>query len=111
MADTTVEVSLADEPDLSVTLLLDRTPIEVVDGAGDAEVRIRIASFDLAHVWSEDFQLPMAIVRGRVRVGGPVRKFLRVVPILRPLARARGLPTGGESRLATTGGADQPRPS
>jgi hypothetical protein len=112
MADTTVEVSLADEPDLCVTLLLDRTPIEVVDGPkADAEVRIQIASFDLNHVWSVDFQLPMAIVRGRVKVGGPVRKFLRVVPILRPLARARGLPTGGETELAPAVSAEQPRTS
>jgi len=85
-ADTTVEVTLADEPDLSVTLLLDRTPLEVLNGGGDAEVRLSIASVDLDHIWSADFQLAMAIVRGRVRVSGPVRKFLRVLPILRPLA-------------------------
>lgn len=105
-AGTTVEVSLADEPSLCVTLLLDRTPIEVLEGGGDTEVRLQIASFDLGHVWSEDFQLPMAIVRGRVRVGGPVRKFLRVVPILRPLARHRapsGRAGGGAAALATTG--------
>jgi hypothetical protein len=107
LANTTVEVSLADETDLCVTLLLDRTPIEVVNGKADAEVRLQIASVDLDHLWSADFQLPMAIVRGRVRVSGPVRKFLRVVPILRPLAaRYRALAAGepgGEPELAAAG--------
>jgi phospholipid/cholesterol/gamma-HCH transport system ATP-binding protein len=86
LADTTVEFVLADDPDLSATLLLDRTPIEVADG-GEAEVRLDIASFDLGQLWSQEFQLPMAIARGRVRAAGPVRKFLRVVPILREAGR------------------------
>ncbi|HEX6390059.1 MAG TPA: ATP-binding cassette domain-containing protein [Solirubrobacteraceae bacterium] len=82
LADTTVEIVLADEPDLSVTLLLDRTPVEVVDGGRDAEVRMYIASFDLERITSLDYKLPMAVARGRVRAEGPVRKFLRVAPIL-----------------------------
>src|SRR5262249_882087 len=52
---------------------------------GNAEVSLRIASFDLAHLTSEDFRLPMAIARGRVAADGPVRKFLRVVPVLGPI--------------------------
>jgi phospholipid/cholesterol/gamma-HCH transport system ATP-binding protein len=105
LADTTVELVLADEPDLAVTLLLDRMPVEVVQGGGQAEVRLDIASFDLSQLWTHEFQLPMAVARGRVRATGPVRKFLRVVPILREIARPE-LPTppsdaGAEGREET----------
>jgi hypothetical protein len=41
---------------------------------------------DLRRIWSIDFYLPMAIAKGRVRIAGPVRKFLRIVPILRAVA-------------------------
>jgi hypothetical protein len=88
LADTTIAVRLADEPDLSVTLVLDRSPIEVIHGAVDAEARIWIASVDLTRIWSPDFYLAMAITKGRLRVEGPVRKFLRAVPILRILSES-----------------------
>jgi hypothetical protein len=86
IADTTITITLADEPDLSVTILLDRSPIEVIDGVADAEARLWIASVDLTRIWSQGFYLSMAIAKGRLRVEGPVRKFLRIVPILRCLA-------------------------
>ena len=86
LAGTTINITLADEPDLSVTLLLDRSPIEVVDDLIDAEARIWIASVDLTRIWSPDFYLAMAITKGRLRIEGPVRKFLRIVPILRVLS-------------------------
>jgi phospholipid/cholesterol/gamma-HCH transport system ATP-binding protein len=86
LAETTVEFILADEPDLSLTLLLDRNPIEVRrDYDEEAEISLRIASFDLEHLCSGEFKLAMAIARGRVVASGPVRKFLRVVPVLGPL--------------------------
>jgi hypothetical protein len=86
LADTTISITLADEPDLSVTILLDRSPIEVVDGLVDAEARLWIASVDLTRIWSPNFYLSMAITKERLRVEGPVRKFLRIVPILRVLS-------------------------
>ena len=86
LADTTLTVTLADEQDLSVTLLLDRSPVEVLDGELESEARMWIASVDLERIWSPDFYLPMAITKGRVRMEGPLRKFLRVVPMLRELA-------------------------
>jgi hypothetical protein len=82
-ARTTVRIELADEPELSVTLLLDRDPIEIVDSAESAEVEISIVSVDLARLYSPDFHLAMAIARGRVGYSGPVRKFLRVTPVVR----------------------------
>jgi hypothetical protein len=81
-AKTTVRIQLADDPELAVTLLLDRDPIEVVD-ATDSEVHIRICSVDLARLYSPDFHLAMSIARGRVAYSGPVRKFLRVTPVVR----------------------------
>jgi hypothetical protein len=81
-ADTTIRITLADDPDLGVTLLLDRTPIEVVAEA-PAEVALSIASVDLDRLCSPEFHLAMAIARGRVQYTGNVRKFLRVTPIVR----------------------------
>jgi hypothetical protein len=86
LASTTLAITLADEADLSITLLLDRSPVEVVDGFADAEAQMWIASVDLPRIWSPDFYLPMAIAKGRIRIAGPVRRFLRIVPILRTVA-------------------------
>jgi hypothetical protein len=82
-AQTTVRIQLADDPDMAVTLLLDREPIEVIDQDVASEVAISIVSVDLARLYSPDFHLPMAILRGRVRYTGPVRKFLRITPVVR----------------------------
>jgi hypothetical protein len=82
-AKTTVRIELADEPDLCVTLLLDRDPVEVVDGHHPAEIEISIVSVDLARLYSPDFHLAMAIARGRVGYTGLVRKFLQVTPVVR----------------------------
>jgi hypothetical protein len=87
-AQTVVTIRLADEPDLSVTLHLDREPIEVVTGTpANAEAELVLPSVDLTHIWSSEFHVPIAIVRGRAAVRGPVRKFLRVLPVLRAAAR------------------------
>lgn len=83
-SDTTVRIHLLDEPDLSITLLLDRSPIEVVDDdSAEAETDVGIVSVDLARLYSPDFHLPMAMARGRATYTGPVRKFLRVTPVVR----------------------------
>ena len=82
LAKTTVRITLVDEDGLAATLLLDRTPIEVAEGNTPGEVEIAISSADLERVFSRDFHLAMAIARGRVRATGPVRQFLRVIPII-----------------------------
>jgi hypothetical protein len=86
LAATTVGVTLADEPDLSLTLLLDRDPVAIADGGVEADAAIWIASVDLNRLWSHDFYLAMAIAKGRVRMAGPVRRLLRVIPIMRVMA-------------------------
>jgi len=93
-ADTTVHVVVADEPDLAVTLLLDREQIEVVDGSTDGEVELSIASVDLDRLRSPDFHLSMAIARGRVQYQGDVRKFLRVTPVVRHASLPTSRPAG-----------------
>jgi phospholipid/cholesterol/gamma-HCH transport system ATP-binding protein len=85
LADTTVRVGLADEPDLAITLLLQDPTISVASGDVPCEVDLSLSSVDLERLWSSDFNLSMAIARGRVQVSGPVRKFLRVMPIIRQL--------------------------
>jgi phospholipid/cholesterol/gamma-HCH transport system ATP-binding protein len=84
-ADTTVRIELADEPDLGTTLLLHPDRVGIDNGDSPAEVEMCLSSVDLERIYTEDFNLSMAIARGRVLVSGPVRKFLRVMPIVRTL--------------------------
>lgn len=89
-ADTDVVIALADEGEVALTLYLREAPVETERGRDeDAESTIHIASVDLRRLWSKEFQLPMAIARGRIRAEGPVRKFLRILPLLRDLAAKR----------------------
>ena len=67
---------------------------------GRAEVSLTIASIDLDRLWLDDFHLPMAIVRGRVLPHGPVRKFLRVMPIVRGLDARLNDPDPGDDVAA-----------
>lgn len=65
------------------TVSLDRDPISAELGAvGSGEVEL----FGTAQVYQDLFlgsdQLPIAILNGKISYTGPVRKFLRVVPIL-----------------------------
>jgi len=113
LAHTTVRISLADEPDLALKLILDGSRIAALDdngdGDGDAEVDMTMSSADLERLPSEHFNLAMAIARGRVRVTGPVRKFLRVAPIIRELsAHMNGHAT--EAPALTGVEADRPDP-
>jgi hypothetical protein len=39
----------------------------------------------------------MAIAKGRIRISGPVRKFLRIVPILRTVGEARSAEVESET--------------
>jgi hypothetical protein len=86
LAHTVAHVHLTDADDLTMTLLLDRQPVEAVAGSvGDAEIEIFITSRDIDRFWAGEMHLAMAIAEGEVTYRGPVRKFLRVVPIARRL--------------------------
>ena len=102
-AETTLRIELADEPDLSVTLALHEDGVSVGAGTHSAEVNLVLSSVDLERLWSRDFNLAMAIARGRVRVNGPVRKFLRVMPIIRQLGPLENGAVNGTTAKATNG--------
>ncbi len=85
VANTSVRIELADEPDLAIALLLDSDGVRVVHGDTPTETVLSLSSVDLERLRSDHFNLPMAIARGRVAATGPVRKFLRVMPIVRAL--------------------------
>lgn len=87
LAGTTVQVHFEDDPELVMTMLLDRVPIETIGRAvGHPEVHLYIHSRDVFRFWTGDYHLAMGIAKGEVTYRGPVRKMLRVVPIARRLA-------------------------
>lgn len=82
LAQTVAHVHISDADDLTLSLLLDREPIEAVEGAvGDPEVELFIKSRDVDRFWNGEMHLAMAIAEGEVQYRGPVRKLLRIVPI------------------------------
>ena len=83
LANTTVRISLSDGPGYAFTLHVDREPIELDDGDGDAEIALAMTASQLEQLIRGELALAMEIAHGRIVYRGPVRKFLRVVPILR----------------------------
>ncbi|WP_320671831.1 SCP2 sterol-binding domain-containing protein [Patulibacter defluvii] len=85
-ADVRALIEITDRPDTAVTLLFDREPPAVVEGAVagvEPTVRLYLTASDLEGMLDEGTHLPMAILAGEVRFEGAVRKLLRVLPILR----------------------------
>ena len=87
-----VQVDLDDAPGSPVTFLFDRSPASVMAGQPErADIRLWMSIDDLESLADEARFLPMRITRGEVRFEGCVRKFLRVVPILRRALAEAGL--------------------
>jgi len=84
-AGTTVQIHFRGEDgEAACTLWLDRDPIGAEVGlVGDAEVELFGDAQTFMDMILGKVQLAMAIARKDVTYTGPVRKFLRVVPILR----------------------------
>lgn len=84
-AGITVTVDIVDsEPAAALTLLLDRTPIEIGTYLLDSpDVLLRVPAAELQALWDGDEHLPTLIAVGRVGYRGPVRRLLRVLPVLR----------------------------
>ena len=83
-ADTTVQIHFVDpDHEASCTVYLDRTPISAELGTvGTAEIELFAPSGVFLDLFLAKEKLPMAIVAGDVTYKGPVRKFLRVTPML-----------------------------
>ncbi|MEA2168547.1 MAG: hypothetical protein QOF76_1847 [Solirubrobacteraceae bacterium] len=96
LAATRVHVHFTDE--VGCTFILDETPIRAENTiVGDAEVQLW-GSADLFYdLIRRKHQMAMSIMRGELKYRGPVRKFLRIVPILRSIdfAPYRDIHTNG----------------
>lgn len=87
LANTICQVHLSDAPGHTITVFLERIPIEVEMGAvGDAETHLHIATDDVLRFWAGDYHLAIGILNGEVDYDGPIHKVLRVVPIARRMA-------------------------
>lgn len=84
-ARTTVAIHLTDAPeDTGVTLRLMKTPISATPGIDpEAEIHMYAPTALWIDTLADRVPLPMAVHHGDVEYSGPVRKFLRVAPILR----------------------------
>jgi hypothetical protein len=85
-ANTTVQIHFTEDglEEGSCTVWLDKTPIGAEVGlVGEAEIELFGSAEVFMGMITGRVALAMAIARGDVTYTGPVRKFLRVVPILR----------------------------
>jgi hypothetical protein len=84
LAQTTVHIHFSETA--GVTLDLTKAPIHAEpDIVGQAEVQMYGTPELFVDMVTRKTQMAMAITRGELAYEGPVRKFLRIVPILRSL--------------------------
>lgn len=83
-AATVVQITYTDVAgENTCTVWLDRDPIEAdLGGSGDAEIELSMDAETGISLFTGQVALPIAILNGDVTYRGPVRKFLRVVPIM-----------------------------
>jgi hypothetical protein len=82
LANTTVHIHFTDT--VGVTLRLDSSPIQAEPRiVGEAEIKLWGSADKFLTYARGERHLAMAIMYGEVEWEGPVRKFLRIVPILR----------------------------
>lgn len=83
-AATVVQITYTDVAgENACTVWLDRDPIEAEVGASsEAEIELSMTAEVGTTLFTGQVALPIAILNGDVTYRGPVRKFLRVVPIM-----------------------------
>jgi hypothetical protein len=88
VAGVMVQITVTDVPGVTMTLLLNQSPAELMRGIAHdrPDVRLRMRSADLDAMVRDGQYLPMHILSGEVSFDGCVRKFLRVLPIMRAAA-------------------------
>jgi hypothetical protein len=84
-AQTTVHIHFEDDDgSAGCTVWLDRSPITAEAGiVGEAEIELYGPSRCFMGLVTGEESMAIVIARGDITYKGPVRKFLRVVPILR----------------------------
>jgi hypothetical protein len=82
-AETSVSIEIRERPGRRVTLRLDSMPPTLErDDPAPVEVEMEIEAQALLDVFARTARLPMMFIEGRASFTGPVRKFLRITPIL-----------------------------
>lgn|GEM_PF-4522050 len=82
----TVRLSSADLQDASVLIRL-HGDIELFEDASErADIELSMGTADLERHADGKLRMAMAIAAGRATFSGPVREFLRVVPIVQAIA-------------------------
>jgi phospholipid/cholesterol/gamma-HCH transport system ATP-binding protein len=103
LAGTSVELGSRDSTEFAMSAWL--TPERVEFGFGPrtgAEVDLSLGPADLSRFCLGQLSLPVAILAGQVEFRGPVRKFLRVAPIVSDLL------AGGSGSPPTAGPEESP---
>lgn len=87
----TVRIVVSDAPDDGAVMLFDRdVPVALEHDADDwVAVEIVLSEALLTQVLDRTARLAVALIDGRATFTGPVREFLRVLPILIALASPR----------------------
>lgn len=108
LADTTVHIHFTDT--VGVTLRLDRQPVEAEPRIeGQAEVELWGTPDNFVRYARGEKHLAMGIMRGEVEYAGPVRKFLRIMPILRSFDGSLWKDVGEASQESSAGTNDPTR--
>jgi hypothetical protein len=83
-ANTVIHIRFTDDDTAGCTIWLDRNPIAAEPRlVGDAEIELLAPTSVYVSMVKGPEVLAMAIAKGQATYTGPVRKYLRVVPILR----------------------------
>jgi hypothetical protein len=84
-AETSVTFQIADAPQSSATVLLDRQPPGLAGGDEPAEITIELTARQGVLFATGLLPVPSALLAGELPYRGPVRKYLAVHPVLRGL--------------------------
>lgn len=79
---TTVAFDVRDLPGDPLVVRLGPDAVAVDDAGGPAEIRLELDAVDVHEMFAGGLHLPMKIAAGRVGYEGPVRRFLRVAPVV-----------------------------
>lgn len=81
---TSVRISIREDPGQVAVLLLDHQPPELHerDETTSTESSLEIEAAALEGVLDGSVRIAVAVIHGRATYEGPVRKFLRIMPIL-----------------------------